>query len=73
MLQREGPVFVTDAISTSPAYHPKLFSSFIDGKVKPVNGIKVCSVERFPVRGWLTCLTALQHPDLKLTIIIVWR
>lgn len=51
MLQGERlrPVFVTDAISTSHAFLPKLFSSFIDGKVKFVNGIIVCSTKRFPV------------------------
>jgi len=47
--ERLRPVFVTDAISTSHAFLPKLFSSFIDGKVKFVNGIIVCSTKRFPV------------------------
>lgn len=47
--ERLRPVFVTDAISTSHAFLPKLFSSFIDGKVKSLNGIIVCSIKRFPV------------------------
>lgn len=47
--ERLRSVFVTDAISTSHAFLPKLFSSFIDGKVKFVNGIIVSSTKRFPV------------------------